>query len=364
MSLYKRGNVWWSFISMDGIRHTRSTGTGNRQKAERIDRQFREDLNLKRYQVKEPKPELAFAALATQFLADGEVKAWHVDRLKLLLPYWGDVPIGRIHRGLVAEYRKSRHAHKKVTDTTINRDLEALRHLLFWAVDEGILPSNPLARMRMVPERRKPRVVLSLIDEEKLLVAAAPHLRPIIAAALDTGMRRGELLTQRWEHVDLVRNLLAVSHSKTAGGEGREIPLTKRLAALLRFAGRREGFVFTFNENPINRIKTGWKAAIRRAGIRYYRFHDLRHTFNTRLMEAGVMQEIRKALMGHSSGEEVNAIYTHVELPVKRQAILRLEAWCAEQFELQRNEGGDATTEPEETKTLPAGIAGLLSAGN
>lgn len=51
------------------------------------------------------------------------------------------------------------------------------------------------------------------------------------------------------------------------------------------------------------------------------------------------MQEIRKALMGHSSGEDINSIYTHVELPTKRRAMQMLEAWCVEQIELQK--GGE-----------------------
>ncbi len=331
MSLYKRGGVWWSYVFMDGVRYAQSTGTGNRRKAELIEHRFREELNLKRHQVSEPDPRMPFGDLAARFLASADAKAWHLDRLKLLLPYWADIPIGRIHKGLAADYRRSRHAAKTVTDTTINRDIEALRHILFWAADEGLLLSNPLARIRMVPERRKPRLVLALTDEEKLLAAAAPHLRRIVIAALDTGMRRGELLNQRWEHIDWGRMLLSVTRSKTAGGEGREIPFTARLAVLLRESRKEHGIVFTFEANPILQIKTAWKAAIRRAGIRYCRFHDLRHTFNTRLMEAGVMQEVRKALMGHSSGEDVNSIYTHVELPVKREAIRKLEAWIENQ---------------------------------
>ena len=70
---------------------------------------------------------------------------------------------------------------------------------------------------------------------------------------------------------------------------------------------------------------------MRRAGLRYVRFHDLRHAFNTRLLEAGVAVEIRKSLMGHSSGEDVNSIYTHVELPAKREAIQKLERWAAKE---------------------------------
>jgi len=331
MSLMKRGNVYWSYLNLDGIRYSRSTGTGNLRQATQIEQRFREQLNLKRLQIIEPHPEMPFGALTARFLAEGASRPWHLDRLKPLLPYWSEVPIGRITKSMAADYRRRRHAAKAVTDTTVNRDLEALRHILFWAVDEGLLPSNPLGRLRLVQERGKPRSILALDDEERLLAAAAPHLRHLIVAALDTGMRRGELFHQLWEHVDFNRELLSVTQSKTAGGEGREIPFTDRVHDLLLAERKEEGLLFTFKGKPIRNIKTGWKAAIRRAGIRYLRFHDLRHTFNTRLMEAGVMQEIRKALMGHSSGEDINAIYTHVELPTKREAIRKLEVWLAAQ---------------------------------
>ena len=335
MSLWKRGGVYWSYLYVDGIRYAQSTKTGNLRQATTIEQRFRDELNLKRFQIVQPKPEMTFGELVARFLAEGDVRAWHLDRLKLLLPYWAEIPIGRIHKSLVQDYRKRRHGAKQVSDTTINRDCEALRHILFWAVDEGLLLANPLNRLRLVPERRKPRSVISLGEERSLLAEAAPHLRPIIITALDTGMRRGELLHQLWEHVDFNRNLLFVTQSKTAGGEGREIPLTARVSELLATFRQDHGLIFTFHQRPIRAIKTAWKAAIRRSGVRYYRFHDLRHSFNTRLMEAGVMQEVRKALMGHSSGEDVNSIYTHVELPVKREAIWKLEAWVKTQTQLQ-----------------------------
>jgi integrase len=332
MSLMKRGNVYWSYLYVDGIRHQQSTGTANLRQATTIEQRFREELNLKRHQIAEPRPQMTFGELAALFLAEGDRKNWHVDRLKLLLPYWSETRIGRIHKAMAVDYRKRRHAAKTVTDTTINRDLEALRHILLWAVDEGLLTANPLKGMHLVPERRKPRSVLGLDEEAQLLPAAAPHLRSIIIIALDTGMRRGELLNQLWEHVDFSRNLLFVTRSKTAGGEGREIPFTARVHDLLLAERKEEGLLFTFKGKPIRIIKTAWVAAVRRAGIRYRRFHDLRHTFNTRLMEAGVMQEVRKALMGHSSGEDVNSIYTHVELPAKREAIRKLETWMSMQL--------------------------------
>lgn len=330
MALFKRGNVYWSYIWVDGSRHAKSTGTANRRTAERIDQRFKEELNLARMGVVEPKPEMTFSELAARFLADGSPRPYHFDRLKLLLPYWGETQLGRITKAGARDYRAYRHQTKKnLSDTTINRDLEALRHMLFWAVDEGILLANPLSRVLMVRERRKPRIMLTVTEEDRLLAAAAPHLRSIIIAALDSGMRRGEILAERWEHVDFTRRILYVTRSKTPGGEAREIPLTERFLADLEARRKSEGNVFTFDKQPISRIKTAWKGALRRAGLRYVRFHDLRHAFNTRLLEAGVQQEIRKTLMGHSSGEEVNSIYTHVEIGLKREAVQKLERWAS-----------------------------------
>ncbi len=337
MGLFKRGNVYWSYVWDNGIRHAKSTGSTNRRTAERIDQQHKEELNLTRMGVVEPKPEMTFSELAARFLADGSPRPYHIDRLKLLLPYWGDTQLGRITKAGAREYRAYRHQTKKnLSDTTINRDLEALRHILFWAVDEGILLVNPLSRVLMVRERRKPRLMVTVAEEDRLLAAAAPHLRSVIIAALDSGLRRGEILTEKWEHVDFTRRLLYVTKSKTAGGEAREIPLTERLLADLEVRRKPEGIVFTFDNQPISRIKTAWKGAIRRAGLRYFRFHDLRHAFNTRLLEAGVQLETRKALMGHSSGEEVNSIYSHVEIGLKREAIQKLECWTAAQRKAAR----------------------------
>ncbi|PYP86023.1 MAG: hypothetical protein DMG65_19685 [Candidatus Angelobacter sp. Gp1-AA117] len=69
---------------------------------------------------------------------------------------------------------------------------------------------------------------------------------------------------------------------------------------------------------------------MRRAGIRYIRFHYLRHTFNTRLLELGVPREVRMALLGHTFGD-THESYEHVELPMKREAIRKLDQWIAEQ---------------------------------
>lgn len=355
MSLFKRGGVFWSYVWVDGLRHAKSTGTANRRKAEDIDQQHKEELRLKNSLCPDLAPDMPFAELAARFLGSGSSKPWHTERLKVLLPYFADYAIGKITKGAIRRYREERHKKKRLTETTVNRDVQCLRHLLYWAVDEGLLQANPIARIRLERERRKKKPVLSIAEEKLLLPAASPHLREITIIALDTGMRRGEILHQTWEDVDFERGLLSVTHSKTPEGEAREIPLTHRVVTLLSKKRKESGLIFTFEGKPIFSLKTGWKAAIRRAGIRYIRFHYLRHTFNTRLMELSVPREVRMALLGHTFGD-THESYEHVELPLKRQAIKKLDAWhAAETKTKERSERADGHTHDyrDETDSSP-----------
>jgi len=208
MSLYKRGNVYWTALWNEGERTMRSLETSNRRQAETLEQRLRDELHTKRFQLPNFKPEMPFGELYARFLAEGEVKAYHRDRAKMLLPFFSETPIGTITKNDIARYRKYRHEEhrrkskqsdtKPLSETTVNRDIEVIRHLLFWAADEGFIPANPIARIRMVRERGKRRPVVSVADEIKLLAACSEHLWPIVVAALDTGMRRGELLTELW----------------------------------------------------------------------------------------------------------------------------------------------------------------------
>jgi integrase len=340
VSLWKRGNVWWAFFYIDGVRHQSSTGTNNRRQAEAIEQKLKADANARRHQIIQYDPKLTVAALITRFMSDAEPRPHHLYQFKALLPFFGDVLVIRLNRNMAREFRVWKKQQKTITDATINRALSTLRHVLYWAVDEQLLQANPMARLPLVRERRLKRPVMSLSEEDRVLAVVPDYLRRIVIAALDTGMRRGEILRQRWEDVDLTRKLLLVTKSKTAEGEAREIPLTCRLLGLLSEDPKAAGIVFTYNGLPLSWIRKGWLGALKRAGLRHFRFHDLRHSFNTRLMEAGVIQDVRMALMGHSGGSKVHSIYTHVELPVKREAIARLERWVQ-----QQRQGGQHASE-------------------
>ena len=353
MSLFKRGKIWWSYFYVDGVRHQQSTETSNRRQAESIEQKLKEEVNARRFQLVQADPHMKFGELAARFIASGIAHPHHLYHLKFLLPFFADVLVLRLTKPMTEEFRKKRKADRgdfPLKDATVNRDLSVLRHILYWAVDERLLESNPLARLKMARERRTKRQVLSLAEELLLLPAAVPHLRAMTIAALDTGMRRGEITHQRWEDIDFYSRVLSVTRSKTPEGECREIPLTDRLHKLLTEQRQKEGVVFGYQGEQVTIIKRSWKTALKNAGVRHLRFHDLRHTFNTRLMEAGVLQEIRMALMGHSSGSKVHAIYTHIELPAKRKAVRMLETWVNQQQEELKQEQQNASTE-ERTET-------------
>jgi integrase len=354
MSLFKRGNKWWAYVWIDGVRHNKSTGTSNRRQAEAIEHQFRDELNERRHRLPQLKPTMTFGELTAHFIAGGMGRPHSLDRLKHLLPFFAEMPLININTSAIRKYRQERHKEKTLTAATVNRDLSVLRRILYWSVEEGYLATNPLGRLRMERERRTKHPVLSLREEQLLFAAAPPHLQRIILCALHTGMRRGEILSQRWEDIDFDNRILHVSHSKTPEGEAREIPLTSRLYELLKANRQHRGPVFTYEGSAIKIIKSSWGASLRRSGIRHFRFHDLRHTANTRMMLAGVLQEVRREIIGHSSqrSRDVNDRYTQIELPEKREAIRRLEVWLDDQmFLLQKGEAaplllksGDQTT--------------------
>jgi integrase len=366
MSLLKRGTNYTSMVWVEGVRYSKALHTGNKRLAEKLDQTFKEELYQREFQQPQFNPEMTFGEVFSRFLAEADVKAFHTERAKYFLGFFADMKLGRITRNDVIRYRKQRHAEfvtrqkvpgRKLTETTVNRDLEVVRRVLFWAADEGIIQHNPLARMPMVRERRRRRPVMSVADEVKFLAHAAPHLARIVNIALFTGMRRGEILAQRWEHIDFDRRLLSVTHSKTAEGEHREIPLSSQLMAILEANRVPQGFVVTYDGEPLHRIKTAWAGTIRRASIPYVRFHDLRHTFNSRLVEVEVIADVRKELMGHSHGGDVHSIYTHVELPQLRVAIDRLDAWHKAQVEAVNKrfpEADSSASQPQTSGSITA----------
>jgi integrase len=221
---------------------------------------------------------------------------------------------------------------KAVGPATVNRLLGNLKHMMTMAVQWKVLAKNPFAGVRLLHVPKFPERILTQ-DEEKQLLAAcehvrAPYLRSMVALALNTGMRKGEILSLLWAQVDLANRLIHIYNGKTSHSD-RQIPMNDTVFELLTTLWRQRNSDFVFPSHrklgsQFRDPKVAFTRAIRLAGIRHIRFHDLRHTFATRLVRAGVDLISVQHLLGHAN-ITMTARYAHCLADDKMAAVRRLD---------------------------------------
>ncbi len=209
--------------------------------------------------------------------------------------------------------------HRRNGETGCNRHFEVIRHVFNFAIRKGYRDKeNPFLRhgqrvVQFAREQGRDRRLLPE-DEKRLLAHAAPHTQARIIAALEAGCRRGELLLLRWRDIVLdakgVMQTISLRAENTKTDTARRLPISPRLRAVLEM--RRTGpeggplgpDAFVFGDECGGRVgefKVAWYGALRRAGIRDLTFHDLRHEFGSRLIEAGVSLLTVSHLYCHTS---------------------------------------------------------------
>jgi integrase len=230
-----------------------------------------------------------------------------------------------------------------------NRLLTRLHHLLHWAIDAGFATRTPFTRdgsqtgrtviTRNMQAESHRRRRLDGDEERRLLDAAGPHLRAMIEAALETGCRKGELLSLQWAEVSLAHGVIVLPAEKTKTAETRTIPVTSRLDAILKMRQtapdgkdhKPTAYVFG-NEvgEEVKSIKTAWRLTCRRAGIANLHFHDLRREFGSRLLETpGTSLHEVQSWLGHAT-----AVQTSTYLAT---TVTKLQA-TARRFEMARRD--------------------------
>ncbi len=195
---------------------------------------------------------------------------------------------------------------------TVNNHLRVLSKILSLAVDAELIPSNPCFRVRKFrPNNRRLRV-LSIKEEGRLFGQLKENhlLKRIVLVALHTGLRRGEIFNLQWADVDFSRNRLIVRKTKTS--TERFVPMNTTVRKLLFAIHQTEGYVFPSPRTggKLFDLKKSFRKAVDDAGIKNFRFHDLRHTFATRLSDNGVDVVVLQRILGHSD-VRTTMIYTH-----------------------------------------------------
>lgn len=263
---------------------------------------------------------------------------------------------------LVEKWRTKRRKAGKAP-STINRDLNALKTALSRAVEWHYVDRHPLAGTKplKVDDNENPRY---LSDEEETRLRDAleareeqarcerenanawrekrgyplmpdlhavpfvDHMRPLVLLALNTGMRRGELFNLKWTDVDLNSSLVTVRGSGAKSGKTRHIPLNDEANQVFKdwqeTTDREAGLVFPGRDGKrLDNIKKAWAGVVKDAGITDFRFHDLRHTFASKLVMAGVDLNTVRELLGHSD-LKMTLRYAHLAPEHKAQAVARL----------------------------------------
>lgn len=308
MGIYRRGKVWWMDFIYKGRRYRKSTETEDRRLAKRIYDKVKGEIAEGRWFERLPGEEKTFREMMEKFLFEYAPKKKSGDRFrglaKNLISFMGDFTLLEITPKVVNEYKVKRY-QDGVKPATINREIACLKRAFNLAYREWEwIMENPISKVSMEKENNKRDRWLSYDEELRLLNASPNWMRDLIVFALNTGMRLSEILTLTWDQIDLNRKILIIFNSKN--GEKRGIPLNEIVFEMLKNKSKVRSIdtnlvFYNDNHKQFNKVFVSHRFAkiVKKAGIDDFRFHDLRHTFATRLVQAGVDIYRVCHLLGH-----------------------------------------------------------------
>ena len=352
MAVYKRGNVWWYKFNWSGVTVRASTKATNKRTAEQIEAAKKTALAKGEVNIQERKriPTLReFAkdfesAIQTQCAEKPRTIDFYLSRVKQLLKSeLADRPLSAVDEGAIEKYRQTRAAKisrlgRILSPGSINRELATLRRMMRLAYEWKVIDRVP--RVKLLRGEKNRESILPH-DREAVYLAALPH-PPSDAATvlLDTGLRLGELLSLDWAQVRIepangaAYGYLTILSGKAKNKKSRNIPLSARVVEVLkRWEPKREGLVFHREDGkPLQASLLGQQQKRVRELLKLpadFVLHSLRHTFGTRLGEAGADAFTIMRLMGHST-VTVSQRYVHpspeaVELAFGRLMALNLQ---------------------------------------
>ena len=234
-----------------------------------------------------------------------------VTKLRWLDQFLGGKPLDTISRSLVDRITDAKLA-QGCSNATVNRTLEVLRAILRKCVNEWEwLDRAP--QMRMLKESTRRIRFLRHEEAQRLLDVLPPHLSDMAAFTLATGLRAANVTGLQWTQVDLVRRLAWVHADQAKARKALPVPLNAEAVVLIRkWLGKHPTHVFSFRGRPITQVSTkAWYAALERAGIEDFRWHDLRHTWASWHVQNGTPLYALQEMGGWSSAEMVRR-YAHL----------------------------------------------------
>ncbi|HBH17914.1 MAG TPA: hypothetical protein DDX14_03055 [Cyanobacteria bacterium UBA9579] len=332
MTVFEKNGRWNFRFQIKGKEYFRAVPEATTKRdAEKAEARLKSDLLQGKYDLAENMGEILFDNLANEFIKYAEVNriSWkrsdaHI--IKTLKAFFNNRKLREITPFLVEKYRLSRIKEEKA-NSTINKEVRLMRRMFNLAIDNGWTNINPCTSKKVKPlrEENKKERFFSFEEEQRLLSAcygSNAFLKPIIITALQTGMRKEEILSLKWSNVDLKNGYVTLL--KTKNGKKRNIPISSLLMNELKelHENRLTEYVFTnpFTKERNRDIRGVYETACKRAKIDDLRFHDLRHTAATRMVSAGIDLVVIQEILGHADIKST-MVYSHPVPERKKQAI-------------------------------------------
>ena len=256
-----------------------------------------------------------------------------------------------------------------MTPQRVNRYMAWLRHVLNVAVREGKLAGNPVLKLTMYKEPKGKTRFLSMEDEKRLLENLGPIYGPWARLAILTGLRQSEQFRLQWKEVDLERGMLTLLVTKAGGVQ--YAPLNEEATTILRGfdSWQRSKWVFP-SENPAtamdvrNFYNRVWLPALAEAGIEWTTWHDLRHTFASRLAMNGQNEGTIAALLRHSTTALVKR-YAHLSPSHLKAAVEGVAGFGKAPAAVRENQIPVREDKPVSNGTVTGtGTVGLIGEGS
>jgi len=331
MPLYRHSEspFWWVRFSVGGVKVRRSSQTTERAAAEEFESKLRADLWRQRKLGEKPRYTWDQAVERWKAEATGRDSARDLERLTWFAQYLDGTAISDITPALIAKTRAVRTAES--SPSTANRYMALLRMILRKALREwdwvDRIPAVPMVKIGKIEPRFLTRAQAAKLLKE---LEPLPHLRDLAQFSLETGLRMRNATGLTWSQVDLPRRMLIIPAARAKAGETISVPLSATAFAILRrHRGKHADRVFTFKRYPKSKPTPfsdanghEFKAAAKRAGVAWLRWHDLRHTWASWHVQAGTPLEALQRLGGWKSFDMV-LNYAHLSVEHLRAHVSR-----------------------------------------
>ena len=312
MSLNRRNDIWWLDVTTpNGERIRRSTGTIDKKEAQEFHDYFKTEL-WRKHNLGE-KTKRSWIEAVVRWSKEHHNPA-SIKKNRFILRWLGNhldkYMLDEISRDTIDKLTDLRQ-QDGVSDTTVNRTLEILRAILRKACDDWEWIDR-VPKIRMLKEPKKRIRWLTKDESETLFNELPSHLEEMARFTLATGLRQSNVSQLEWSQVDINRRVAWIHADQAKAGKSITVPLNAdAVAVLMRLKDKHEEYVFTFRGKPVKQVSTkAWMAALKRAGIKNFRWHDLRHTWASWHVQNGTPLYALQELGGWESVEMVQR-YAH-----------------------------------------------------